>query len=84
MSLTQISLDADTLSRLDAAAATRALSREETMRQAIDTLTEYDQWFAAKVQEGRSAVACGDVVGQEDIEAECAKLAQEIIGQVKR
>ena len=60
------------------------LSREETMRQAIDTLTEYDQWFAAKVQEGRSAVACGDVVGQEDIEAECAKLAQEIIGQVKR
>lgn len=84
MSLTSIPLDADTLACLDAAASARALSREETVRQAIYTLNEYDQWFAEKVQEGRGAVAHGDVFTQGDIESECAQLAQEILQRVMK
>jgi len=84
MAQTRITLDADTLAQLDAAASVRSMSREATMRQAIGNLAEYDQWFRMKVQEGRDAVARGDVFSQEDIEAECAMLAQDIMQRVKR
>ena len=82
MPQTQIAQDAETLAQLDVASI-RSHSREATMRQAIGNLAEYDQWFSRKVQEGRDAVARGDVFSHEDIEAECAMLAQEIMQRIK-
>lgn len=79
MSMTQISLDHATLAALDAAASARALTREETVREAIRNLAEYDLWFRRKVQTGLEDIQKGRVVSDQEMEAEadslCARLA---------
>lgn len=79
MSMTQISLDHATLAALDAVASARALTREETVREAIRNLAEYDLWFRRKVQTGLEDIQKGRVVSDQEMEAEvdslCARLA---------
>lgn len=79
MSMTQIAVDDTTLASLDAAAALRSLSREEMLREAVQNLSDYDQWFQDMVQAGKAAVANGDVFSQEDIEAEDILLRQQLL-----
>ncbi|MDE5879741.1 MAG: ribbon-helix-helix protein, CopG family [Desulfovibrio sp.] len=66
MSLTQISIDADTLARLDATAAANSASREEALKEAIDTYCAYDRWFKEVVEEGRKAFREGRCVSNEE------------------
>ena len=47
-----ISIDNATLASLDAAASLRNMTREDTLREAVDRLAEYDAWFRAKVEGG--------------------------------
>ena len=62
MSLTQISLDAGMLDRLDAVAAQRSLSREDALREAVENYLEEARQIAA-IEEGvREADAVFDVV----------------------
>jgi|GEM_PF-2969813 len=79
MSMTQISLDEATLASLDAVASARALTREETVREAIKTLVEYDVWFRRKVEAGLKDIQEGRVISSQEMEAEadslCLRLA---------
>jgi len=59
MSLTQITLDADTLARLDAAAASLSLSREDALRMAVRRLAEDDAWLQEEVNRGIEDIAQG-------------------------
>jgi len=78
MSLTQVALDQESLAMLDASAMLRSLSREDALRAAVYSLSEYDRWFQSMVEKGRAAVARGEIVTQDDIEAEDISLRQEI------
>lgn len=73
MSLTQISIDAETLALLDATALANTVSREEALREAIANYCEYDRWFRAKVEEGERDYRAGRYVSQE----EATRLAEE-------
>ena len=68
MSLTQISLDETTLAQLDAVATARSLSREETVREAIKNLTEYELWFRRKVDNGLQDIREGRVLSSEEVD----------------
>lgn len=68
MSLTQISLDEATLAQLDAVATARSLSREETVREAIKSLTEYELWFRRKVDKGLQDIREGRVLSSEEVD----------------
>lgn len=68
MSLTQISLDEATLAQLDAVATARSLSREETVREAIKSLTEYELWFRRKVDKGLQDIRKGRVLSSEEVD----------------
>lgn len=68
MSLTQISLDETTLAQLDAVATARSLSREETVREAIKSLTEYELWFRRKVDKGLQDIREGRVLSSEEVD----------------
>jgi predicted transcriptional regulator len=68
MSLTQISLDETTLAQLDAVATARSLSREETVREAIKNLTEYELWFRRKVDKGLQDIREGRVLSSEEVD----------------
>lgn len=52
MSLIQVGFDTDTPARLDAAATTCALSREEALRKAVSCLIAWEQNFHADVAAG--------------------------------
>ena len=54
-----ISIDNATLASLDAAASLRNMTREDTLREAVDRLAEYDAWFRAKVEAGLQDVREG-------------------------
>ena len=68
MSLTQISLDETTLAQLDAVATARSLSREETVREAIKSLTEYELWFRRRVDKGLQDIREGRVLSSEEVD----------------
>lgn len=74
MSLTQISIDADTLARLDATAAANSASREEALKEAIDTYCAYDRWFRNNVQRGLDDIREGRVLSGEEVEKEARAL----------
>lgn len=67
MSLTQISLDADTLSRLDKAASSRSLSREDALREAVDAYLD-DVTLRNEVGAGRADLERGDVYTDTEVE----------------
>ena len=77
MSLTQVPLDADMLSRLDAAAASLSLSREDALRQAVEGYLD-DISLRAEVAAGRAAVERGDVYPSEEVEAYFAKKREQL------
>lgn len=61
-----ISIDNATLASLDAAASLRNMTREDTLREAVDRLAEYDAWFRAKVEGGEKAYREGRFISQEE------------------
>jgi len=79
MSMTQIAVDDTTLASLDAAAVLRSLSREEMLREAVQNLSEYDNWFRGKVEESLQAYDAGDVHSHEEVELEAEQRIVEIL-----
>ncbi len=66
--MTQISVDAGTLARLDAAAASLSLSREDVLREAVEDYVD-GLTLRAEVAAGRADVERGDVYPAEEVEA---------------
>jgi len=79
MSMTQIAVDEATLLSLDAAAAFRSLSREEMLREAVQNLSDYDNWFHGKIEESLQAYDAGDVHSHEEVELEAEQRIVEIL-----
>lgn len=73
-----ISIDNATLASLDAAASLRNMTREDTLREAVDRLAEYDAWFRAKVEAGLQRCREGKVVPHEEMEAETQALCERL------
>lgn len=65
--MTQISVDAGTLARLDAAAASLSLSREDVLREAVEDYVD-GLTLRAEVAAGRADVERGDVYPAEEVE----------------
>ncbi len=78
MSLTQISIDAATLARLDALAADNTASREATLKEAIDQYYEYDRWFRDNVQRGLDDIREGRVFSCEEVARESEALLSDL------
>lgn len=68
MSQTQISLDADTLARLDRVAAKRLLSREDALREAVGFYLEETQQIAA-IEEGIREADAGNFATEAEVQA---------------
>lgn len=73
-----ISIDNATLVSLDAAASLRNMTREDTLREAVDRLAEYDVWFRAKIEEGLQDAREGKVVSHAEMEAEAQFLCERL------
>lgn len=82
MSLTTINIDTKTLSDLATIASRRALSREETLREAIARLRAEDLRLEAMVKKGRESAEKGETYTQEQIEAENERIRREIVGKI--
>ena len=72
MSLTQISLDAGMLDRLDAVAAQRSLSREDALREAVENYLEEARQIAA-IEEGVREADAGNFASETEVRAAFAK-----------
>ena len=83
MSLIQVALDTDTLARLDAAAATCALSREDALRRAVDCLVAWEQDFRADVAAGIASAERGELYPAAEVEKMFATLRSTHTGKVR-
>ena len=81
MSLTQISLDADTLSRLDKAASSRSLSREDALREAVDTYLDAVT-LRSEVAAGRADLGRGDVYTDAEVEDYFTNKRQQLLDKI--
>ena len=79
MEVTAINLDSTTLALLDASAKMRDLSREDTVREAIEQMRADDLLLEAAVKEGRDCIERGDFYTQEQVEANNVLLREEIM-----
>lgn len=70
MSLTQISLDESVVAQLDATAASFSLSREEALREAIESLAIWGAAFRKDVEAGIASAERGELLSSEDVENE--------------
>lgn len=70
MSLTQISLDESVVAQLDATAASFSLSREEALREAIESLAIWGPAFRKDVEAGIASAERGELLSSEDVENE--------------
>lgn len=75
--MTQISLDAGTLARLDAAAESLSLSREDALREAVEGYVD-GLTLRAEVAAGRADVERGDVYPAEEVEAYFANKREQL------
>lgn len=74
MSLTQISLDEAVLAQLDATAASFSLSREDALREAIESLALWGRAFRKDVEAGLASADRGELLPSEEVEKEFRKL----------
>ena len=83
MSLIQVDLDSDTLARLDAAATTCALSREDALRKAVDCLVAWEQDFRADVAAGIASADRGELHPSGEVEEMFALIRATHTGKVR-
>ncbi len=67
-----LSFEDDVLSRLDAAAADRQVSREQLAADIVvaylDDENEFEEWQLAKIRAGQAAAARGDFASEAEVE----------------
>ena len=67
-----LSFDDDVLSRLDAAAADRQVSREQLAADIVvaylDDENEFEEWQLEKIRAGQAAAARGDFASEAEVE----------------
>lgn len=77
MPMTAINLDQDTLNKLDQAALFRKSSREEILREAVNSLAEYDRYFRESVRAGMKDFQEGRIFSDEEAQASMDALYQQ-------
>lgn len=73
MTMTQISLDNETVAQLDALALARSLSREETLRVALKRLAAYDAWLQEEVNRGIADIEQGNFITSSEAKSRSAE-----------
>jgi predicted transcriptional regulator len=53
--------------KLDRAAAEQGRDAESLIREAVERLLDFDEWFARQVEDGLSAADHGEFVGHDEI-----------------
>ena len=66
MTMTQVSLDNETIAQLDTLALARSLTREETLRMAVRRLDEDDVWLQEEVNRGIADIEQGKFITSEE------------------
>ena len=66
MTMTQVSLDNETVAQLDSLALARSLTREETLRMAVRRLAEEDVWLQEEVNRGIADIEQGKFITSEE------------------
>lgn len=69
-----ITIDEETLAKLDASASFRSLSREAMLKEAIDQATAYDKYYLENVEAGIRDADEGRVISAEQMEKEAQAL----------
>lgn len=76
MPLTAVNIDKESLAKLDESASFRSSSREETLREAINYLSEYDRDYRESVEAGLKDIAEGRTISNEQMNLEAKTLIQ--------
>jgi predicted transcriptional regulator len=63
----EVHLSPDVQAKLDRAAAEQERDTESLVREAVERLLNYDEWFARQVEEGLSAGDRGEFVEHDDV-----------------
>ncbi|MGI9304985.1 MAG: CopG family ribbon-helix-helix protein [Gammaproteobacteria bacterium] len=67
MKATTVRLEDDVLGRIDGLAKTMSRSRAWVIKEAIDRLLDYEEWYADSVQQAIGAAERGDTVPHEHV-----------------
>jgi predicted transcriptional regulator len=63
----EVHLSPELQAKLDRAAAQQGRDTESLVREAVERLLNYDEWFARQVEEGLSGADRGEFVEHDDI-----------------
>jgi predicted transcriptional regulator len=70
----EVHLSSDKQARLQEIAARVGKSAEQMVQEAVDRMLEYDERFAAAVEEGRNSARRGELLEHDDVVARIEKI----------
>lgn len=70
----EVNLSPELQARLDRLAAQQGRNSESLVREAIERLINYDDWFIREVEKGLAQVARGEVLEHEEVASRMEKL----------
>ena len=70
----EVNLSPELQARLERLAAQQGRNSESLVREAIERLINYDDWFIREVEKGLAQVARGEVLEHEEVAARMEKL----------
>jgi predicted transcriptional regulator len=73
----EIELTPELQAKLDEVAAQQGRDAQSLVREAVERLLDYDQWFAREVEKGLAQIERGEVLEHEEVGTRLEKLLNE-------
>ena len=73
----EVKLTPELEAKLDGIAAQQWRDAQSLVKEAVERLVEYDEWFVREVEKGLEQIEHGEVLGHEEVGARLEKLLNE-------
>jgi predicted transcriptional regulator len=73
----QVELTPELQAKLEAVAAQQGRDAQSLVKEAVERLVDYDQWFVREVEKGLAQIEGGEVLEHEEVGARLEKLLNE-------
>ena len=73
----EVKLTPELEAKLDGIAAQQGRDAQSLVKEAVERLVEYDEWFVREVEKGLEQIEHGEVLGHEEVGARLEKLLNE-------
>lgn len=70
----EVNIPAELQTKLDRMAAEQGRDRESLVREALERLVGYDEWFVREVEKGLAEIQRGEVCGHDEVTARIERL----------